>query len=157
MKILICSDGTPASENAIELAALLADPLKAELTLLGIAEKSGDERPLREALERQARSLRTENAASDIVVRRGEPVRQILDQTSNTGYDLVVVGARWTGPTGQYWRSERTYEVIKTIRPPVLVAIGERKQLKRIIGCTGGKEFIEHASTRHGRATCHLR
>jgi len=27
----------------------------------------------------------------------------------------------------------------------VLVAIGERKQLKRFLVCTGGKEFIEHA------------
>jgi nucleotide-binding universal stress UspA family protein len=145
MKILICSDGMPASENAIELAALLTGPLKAEITLLGIAEKSSDEHPLRETLERQAQSLRTESARMDIVVRAGEPVRQILDQTSNTSYDLVLVGARWTGPTGHYWRSARTYEVIKAIRPPVLVAIGERKQLKRFLVCTGGKEFIEQA------------
>ncbi len=145
MKILICSDGMPASENVIELAALLAGPLKAEITLLGIAEKSGDERPLREALERQAQSLRTQSAQLNIVVGSGEPVRQILDQTSKTGYDLVIVGARWTGATGHYWRSERTYEVIKAIQPPVLVAIGERKQLKRFLICTGGKEFIEQA------------
>ena len=52
MKILICSDGMPASENAIDLAALLAGPLNAQITLLGIAEKSSDEHPLREALER---------------------------------------------------------------------------------------------------------
>ncbi len=135
----------PASENVIELAALLAGPLKAEITLLGIAEKSGDERPLREALERQAQSLRTQSAQLNIVVGSGEPVRQILDQTSKTGYDLVIVGARWTGATGHYWRSERTYEVIKAIQPPVLVAIGERKQLKRFLICTGGKEFIEQA------------
>jgi nucleotide-binding universal stress UspA family protein len=145
MKILICSDGMPASENAIELAALLAVPLQAQITLLGITEKSGDEAPLREALERQAQSLRTQNAQADIVVLAGEPVRQIFDQTSNAGYDLVVVGARWTGATGQYWRSERTYEVIKTIQPPVLVAIGEPKRLKRFLVCTGGKEFIEQA------------
>jgi nucleotide-binding universal stress UspA family protein len=145
MKILICSDGMPASENAIQLAALLAGPLKAEITLLGIAEKSSDEHPLREALERQSQSLRTKNAPPSIVVRAGEPVRQILDQTSNTSYDLVIVGARWTGPTGHYWRSEKTYEVIKTIQPPVLVAIGERKELKRFLICTGGKEFIEQA------------
>src|SRR6266540_3157985 len=145
MRILICSDGMPASENAIELAALLAGPLKAEITLLGIAEKSSDERPLREALERQAQSLRTQNAQPDIVVRAGEPVRQILDQTSNNSYDLVLVGARWTGTSGHYWRSEKTYEVIKTVQPPVLVAIGERKQLKRFLVCTGGKEFIEQA------------
>jgi nucleotide-binding universal stress UspA family protein len=145
MKILICSDGMPASENAIELTALLAGPLKAEITLLGIAEKSSDERPLREALERQAQSFRTQNAQPNIVVRAGEPVRQILDQTSNASYNLVVVGARWTGTSGHYWRSERTYEVIKAIQPPVLVAIGERKRLKRFLVCTGGKEFIEQA------------
>jgi nucleotide-binding universal stress UspA family protein len=145
MKVLICSDGMPASENAIELVALLAGPLKAEITLLGIVEQSGDERPLRETLERQAQSLQTQNAQPDIVVRAGEPVREILDQTSNTKYELVVVGARWTGATGHHWRSERTYEVIKAIHPPVLVAIGECKQLKRILVCTGGKEFIEPA------------
>jgi nucleotide-binding universal stress UspA family protein len=145
MKILICSDGMPASENAIELAALLAGPLKAEIALLGIAEKSSDERPLQEALEKQAQSLRTQNVRSDIVVRAGEPVRQILDQTSKANYGLVIVGARWIGATGHYWRSERTYEVIKSIRPPVLVAIGDRKQLKRFLVCTGGKEFIEPA------------
>jgi len=145
MKILICSDGMPASENAIELAALLADPLKAEITLLGIAEQSSDERPLREALEREAQSLRTQNAQPEVVARAGEPIRQILDQTSKNGYDLVLVGARWIGATGHYWRSERTYEVIKAIQPAVLVAIGERKQLKRFLVCTGGKEFIEHA------------
>ena len=145
MKILICSDGMPASENAIELAALLAVPLQAEIALLGITEKSSDERPLREALERQAKSLRTPNAEPNIVVRAGEPVREIFNQTSNTSYDLVIVGARWTGATGQYWRSERTYEVIKTIQPPVLVAIGEPKRLKRFLVCTGGKEFIERA------------
>jgi len=145
MKILICSDGMPASENAIELAALLAKPLKAKITLLGIAEKASDQSPLRNTLERQAQSLRTQDAQPDILVHAGEPVRQILDQTSNTSYDLVLVGARWTGATGNYWRSERTYEVIKAIRPPVLVAIGERKSLKRFLVCTGGKEFIEQA------------
>jgi nucleotide-binding universal stress UspA family protein len=145
MKILICSDGMPASENAIGLAASLASPLTAEITLLGIAEKSSDERPLQEALEKQAQSLRTQNARPDIVVRAGEPVREILDQTSKTNYDLVLVGARWTGATGHYWRSEKTYEVIKAIQPPVLVAIGECKHLRRFLVCTGGKEFIEQA------------
>ena len=54
MKILICSDGMPAAEKAVELGGLLAGPLKAETTLLGIAEKSRDERFMRQALEKQA-------------------------------------------------------------------------------------------------------
>jgi nucleotide-binding universal stress UspA family protein len=62
-----------------------------------------------------------------------------------------VIGARWTGPVGDYWRSKRTYEVIKAIQPPVLVAIGEPKQLKRFVICTGGKEFIEQAVQFTGR------
>jgi nucleotide-binding universal stress UspA family protein len=145
MNILICSDGTSSAETAIRLGGLLGEALKAQTTLLGIAETSGDEHPLRDALQEQAQSLHGRAVSPEIVVQSGEPVRQIVDQTSKTSYDLVVIGARWTGATGHYWRSEKTYEVIKAIQPPVLVAIGERKQLKRFLVCTGGKEFIEQA------------
>src|SRR5881275_2705335 len=145
MKILICSDGTRAAESAIELGGLFAGPLKAETTLFGIAEKSQDKGPLREALEKQAQPIRSRNVALDIMVHSGEPIREILGRTSKTSYDLVVIGARWTGAVGEYWRSTKTYEVIKTVQPPVLVAIGERQQLKRFLVCTGGKEFIEQA------------
>jgi len=151
MKILICSDGTQSSDTAIQLGALLAAPLKAETALLGIAETSQDEQPLRDALQKQAQSLQRRGVAPLIVVQSGEPVHQIVDQTSKTKYDLVVVGARWTGAVGEYWRSKKTYEVIKAIRPPVLVAIGESKQLKRFVVCTGGKEFIEQAVQFTGR------
>src|SRR5438046_6161425 len=145
MKILICCDGTSSAQTAIDLVGLLAGPLTAETTLLGIAERSEDEQPLCEALQTQAQSLRQRGVSPDIVVQSGEPVLQIVDQTSKSKYDLVVIGARWTGAVGHYWRSKRTYEVIKTIQPPVLVAIGERKELKRFVICTGGKEFIEQA------------
>src|SRR5213596_769189 len=145
MKILICSDGTQTAETAIRLGGLLAGPLKAETTLLGIAETSQDEQALRDALQNQAQLLQSTGVSPAIVVQSGEPVRQILDQTAKTNYELVVVGARWTGAVGEYWRSKRTYEVIKAIQPPVLVAIGERKELKRFVVCTGGKEFIEQA------------
>jgi nucleotide-binding universal stress UspA family protein len=151
MKILICSDGTQSSDTAIQLGALLAAPLKAETALLGIAETSQDEHPLRNALQKQAQSLQGRGIAPLIVVQSGEPVHQIVDQTSKAKYDLVVVGARWIGAVGDYWRSKKTYEVIKAIRPPVLVAIGECKQLKRFMVCTGGKEFIEQAVQFTGR------
>jgi nucleotide-binding universal stress UspA family protein len=145
MKILICSDGTSSAETAIHLGGSLAGPLNAETTLLGIAETPQDELPLRDMLQKQAQSLHHRAISPNVIVKSGEPVRQIADQTSKTTYDLVVVGARWTGATGHYWRSAKMYEVIKTIRPPVLVAIGERQQLKRFLVCTGGKEFIEQA------------
>jgi nucleotide-binding universal stress UspA family protein len=151
MKILICSDGTQSAAPAIHLGGLLAGPLKAEITLLGIAETEQDAHPLRDALHTQAQSLQSHGVSPEIVVHSGEPVHQILDQTSKSNYELVVIGARWTGPVGEYWRSKKTYEVIKTVQPPVMVAIDERKELKRFVICTGGKEFIEQAVQFTGR------
>ena len=145
MKILICSDGMPAADNATKLGAMLAGPLRAETTLLGIAEKSDDEAALREALEKQAEWLRVQNVSPQIAIGAGDPVRQIVDQTTKSKYDLVIIGARKTGATGLHWRSEKTYEVIKSVEPPVLVAMGEWAQLKQFLVCTGGKEFIEEA------------
>src|SRR6266704_553213 len=145
MRILICSDGMPAADNATRLGGRLAGPLQAETTLLGIAEKRGDEGALRDALNAQSQSLRVHGVTPEIVVRAGEAIRQILKQTSTVTYDLVVIGARRTGASGLYWRSMKTYEVIKAISPPVLVAIGECEDLKRFLVCTGGKEFIEEA------------
>jgi nucleotide-binding universal stress UspA family protein len=145
MRILICSDGMPAADNATRIGGALAAGCRAETTLLGIAEKSRDEQPLREALEAQAQSLRAQGVTLEIVVRAGEPISQIIKQTSTVTYDLVVIGARRTGARGLYWRSLKTYEVIKSISPPVLVAVGDRNRLKRFLVCTGGKEFIEEA------------
>jgi nucleotide-binding universal stress UspA family protein len=135
----------PAADSATRLGALLAPPLRAETILLGIAEKADDEPALREALEKQAEWLRAKNVTPQIAIGAGEPVRQIVDQTTKAKYDLVVIGARRTGSTGPHWRSEKTYEVIKSISPPVLVAIGEWAELKRFLVCTGGKEFIDKA------------
>ena len=145
MKVLICSDGMPAADNAVRLGALLCAGLQADTVLLGIAEKTEDESVLRHALEGQAEWMRKRNVSPHIEVGAGEPVRQIVDQTDKTKYDLVIIGAHKTGLGGEHWRSQKTYEVIKSISPPVLVAMGEWAQLKQFLVCTGGKEFIEDA------------
>jgi nucleotide-binding universal stress UspA family protein len=145
MKILICSDGMPAAESAMRLGAAFAAPLKADVVVLGVAEKPEDEAALQQALEKQTESLRLQNVSPKIEMCTGDPVRRITDETTKIKYDLVIVGARETGSTGLHWRSETMYELIKSISPPVLVAIGEWAQLKRFLVCTGGKEFIEQA------------
>jgi nucleotide-binding universal stress UspA family protein len=145
MKILICSDGMPAAESAARLGAAFAAPLKADVVLLGVAEKAEDEAPLQQALEKHADSLRAQNISPKIEMCNGDPVLKIAAETEKTKYDLVIVGARKTGATGLHWRSEKMYELIKSVTPPVLVAMGEWAQLKRFLVCSGGKEFIEAA------------
>ncbi len=141
MKILICSDGTLATDGATRLGALLG-PLTPAITLLGVAAGEDQERTLREALEREAELLRAQSLNPEVQIGLGEPVRQIVIETTKNPYDLVVVGLR---QGVSHWRPRNTYEVIKSIAPPVLVAIGHCAKLKRILVCTGGKAFIEQA------------
>jgi nucleotide-binding universal stress UspA family protein len=145
MKILICSNGMPAADNAARIGGLFASGAKADTTLFGIAEKPEDEKPLRAALENEAEQLRQTGAIPQLVITGGDPVREIVKQTSAFVYDLAVIGAERKGRTGPYWRSRRTYEVVKAVTPPVLVAMGECKQLKSFVVCTGGKSYIEDA------------
>src|SRR5207253_741107 len=139
MNILICSDGTPASDNAARLGGLLAGATKAQVTLLGIAENPSDEQPLRQALDQETDILRRAGVELKTAIQTGEPTAQILGETSTKKYDLIVIGSRRRHASG------RTYEIIKEIEPPVLVAIGACERLSRILLCSGGKHFIDDA------------
>ncbi len=145
MRILICSDGTDPGDKPVLVAGLVAAPCRAETTLLGIAEKPADEKSLRDALESEAVKLRKFGVSPEIVVRAGEPIREILKQTTTTAYDITIIGARRKSSTGPYWRAGKTYEVIKAIPTPVLLATGVCETLKSFIVCTGGKKYIDAA------------
>jgi nucleotide-binding universal stress UspA family protein len=146
MRILICSDGTDPADNPTRLGGLIAGPCHWDVTLLGIAEKEDEEGPLRAALEGEANLLRSYQITSPrIEIRSGEPIRQILAETTANEYDVAIIGARRKGEGGLYFRPEKTYEVIKAVPPPVLVAIGSCDRVQRILVCTGGKKFIDDA------------
>jgi nucleotide-binding universal stress UspA family protein len=145
MRILICSDGTDPADKPVLLAGLVAGPTKAETTLLGIAENPADEKPLREALEGESQKLQRFGVSAEMVTRSGEPIREILEQTKLQRYDMTIIGARRKTSSGPYWRSGKTYEVIKAIPTPVLLATGVCETLKSFIVCTGGKKYIDAA------------
>ena len=151
MRILICSDGTDPADKPVRLGGLLAGPCHAETTLLGIAEAAGDEGPLREALESEAERLRGFGVSPEIILRTGEPIREILHQTTSVTYDLTIIGAERKGVTGPYWRAQKSYEVIKAIPCPVLLATSNCESLKSFLVCTGGKSFIDSAVELTGR------
>ena len=145
MRILICSDGTDPADNPTRLGGLIAGPCHAQTTLLGIAEDDGNYEPLQRALDTEAAALRQREVSPDVIVRSGEPIRQILAETTANEYDLAIIGARRRSSGGQYWRPEKTYELIKAIPPPVLVATGACVHIRRILVCTGGKKYIDDA------------
>ncbi|MEO7167681.1 MAG: universal stress protein [Spartobacteria bacterium] len=155
MRILICSDGTDPADNPTRLGGLIAGPCHSQTTLLGIAENKNDEQELQRALESEAEMLRKIDVTPSVVVRSGEPIRQILAETTANEYDLAIIGARRKGSGGMYWRPEKTYEVIKAVPPPVLVAIGNCERIQRLLVCTGGKRYIDDAARLAGEiAVC---
>ena len=145
MRLLICSDGTDPADCPTRLGGLIAGSCQSETTLLGIAEKGSDDGPLRRALESEAEMLRRLKISPQITIRSGDPIRQILAETTAQEYDLAIIGAPRKGSGGLYWRPEKTYELIKAVPPPVLVAIGACERVQRILVCTGGKRYIDDA------------
>jgi nucleotide-binding universal stress UspA family protein len=138
MKILFCSDGSPQAENAVRFGALIAAACQAEASILGIVEKAGQEDTVLQSLRRAQAILKEYHLNAELITKAGRPVPEIIKRTQETKYDLVIIGAARKGTRGPLWMSARAYKIIEAIEPPVLVVIGERTALRRILLCTGG-------------------
>lgn len=145
MKILFCSDGSTQAENAIRFGGNIAAACRAEATILGITETPGDEPPMLQALGRSQQLLKDKAVSIEMIVKSGEPVQEILRRTTESNYDLVVIGAVRKGTRGAFWLPAKAYKIIKRIAPPVLTVIGSRAKLQNILICTGGKNYIDKA------------
>src|ERR1700730_13977267 len=145
MKLLLCSDGTPSSDKATHLTSVLAARCDAGITLLGVAEKPADEQALQSALEKEAGLCRGAGRSVQMIVRGGDPIRQVVDISEANKFDLTIIGARGQGLSGLHLRSNKTYEFVKAVHSPVLIAMGEWEDFRRFLVCTGGKKFIDEA------------
>ena len=138
MKILFCSDGSSQAENAVRFGALIAAACQAEASILGIVEKTGHEDTVMQALRRAQEILKEYHLNAELITKAGRPVPESIKRTQETKYDLVVIGAARKGTRGPLCMSARAYKIIESVEPPVLVVIGERTALRRILLCTGG-------------------
>lgn len=138
MKILFCCDGSPQAENAVRFGALIAAACHAETSILGIVEKTDREDAVLQALRRAQETLKQYHLNAELITKAGRPVPEIIKRTQETKYDLVVIGAARKGIRGPLYMSARAYKIIESVEPPVLVVIGERTALRRILLCTGG-------------------
>src|SRR5689334_21613773 len=145
MKILICSDASEQADNAVRFAATIAGACKAETAILGITEKSGEEDRLFESLKNAQLLLKEKGVNAEIIIKAGDPIAEIVKRTDEIPYDLVVIGATRKGRSGPFLMSAKAYKIIKAVAPPVLVVIGDRVTLSRILVCSGGEKYIDRA------------
>ncbi|MBV8140828.1 MAG: universal stress protein [Verrucomicrobia bacterium] len=145
MKILVCSDGSERARRALTSAAIVANAVKAETTIFGIAEMEQDEPRLLKALREEASIFREHDVKLEIVTKFGDPVAEIIHRSQETAYDLVVIGAERRGRQGFFLPSTKAYSITEAIAPPVLVVPVSRPTIKRILICSGGGTYIENA------------
>lgn len=145
MKILICSDGSEQAERAVRLGAELAAGVRAEVTLLGIAEDPESAPALLEALKRDQSLLQARGIQPELTTKEGDVIAEIIKRTRETLYDLVVIGAVRKGVRGRFWMSTKSYKIVREIKPPVLLVSGPTHEIKRLLICSGGKRYIEPA------------
>jgi nucleotide-binding universal stress UspA family protein len=145
MKILICSDGSSQAENAVSFGGLIAEKTAAETTILGITEKPSQEDAIFDSLRRAQHLLRERDINAEVISKAGEPIEEIVKRTEEVAYDLVVIGATRKGTRGPFLMSAKAYKIIKAVAPPVLVVIGKRESLNRVLVCSGGEKYIDKA------------
>jgi len=145
MKMLICSDGSEQAERALRLGAALATGCQAEVTLLGITENPGDSVPLLDSLKRGQSLLADKRIQAELITKAGDPIEEIVKRTQEANYDLVVIGAVHKETRGAFWMSSKSYKIIKRIHPPVLLVAGRTAAIKRVLICSGGKQYIDPA------------
>jgi nucleotide-binding universal stress UspA family protein len=145
MRILICSDGSTQADNAISFGGMIAEATHAETALLGITERPAEEDAIFDSLKRGLQLLKDKQVSAELIIKSGEPIEEIVKRTQETSYDLVVIGALRKGTRGPFLMSAKAYKIIKAVEPPVLVVIGDRKSLKRVLVCSGGEKYIDKA------------
>ena len=139
MKILICVGGLPFAEPTLKFGNLVAALSASEVTLLTVVDGRVKKKDAAAMLAR-AREL-IDVPVDQIKVRKGQSVEEIIEETYNLGYDMIVVGARVMNRFTQLLLRSVTQQVTKRVAVSVLVVKEERPSLKRILICTGGQKL----------------
>ncbi|MGH7563110.1 MAG: universal stress protein, partial [Gemmatimonadota bacterium] len=145
MKIMVCSDGSPASAEAVAFASRIRSPEPDAFALLGIRAGEGTDPELLEALHEQQRILRETGLPVDLITGTGEPVGDIEAFAEKGRFDLVVVGARRRGRGRLTTFGSSTYRIVRALLPPVIVVPAAREAIRRMVIAVGGVGHIERA------------
>jgi len=140
VRILICTDGSKYAEEAICFGGLIAKGAKAHLTLLGVIEGPEEMEKVRKSLERARDLLAQDVTALETKTRRGHAAEEILSETEEREYDLVVVGSRGRRGITRFLLGSTAARIVQHAPISVLIVKGKRPSLGRILICTGGEE-----------------
>jgi nucleotide-binding universal stress UspA family protein len=143
MRMLMCTDGSRCAAEALRLGALIAREASDQVTLLGVIEHPEEERRVVRMLQRTSNILCDDVPHIETLIRRGNAAEEILEETEQSHYDLVVVGSRGRRGVTRFLLGSTAARLARYCPAPVLIAKGRRRNLKKILVCTGGSEAGE--------------
>jgi nucleotide-binding universal stress UspA family protein len=138
MRILLCTDGSAHGQEALRFGAQLARASAEPATLLAVAEHASDEATVERALEEGLHWV-GDASAPKVKVQRGHPAEQILEEARPADYDLVVIGARGRRGLTRFLLGSTAERIVRHAQLPVLVFRGPRRDLNKMLVCTGGQ------------------
>jgi nucleotide-binding universal stress UspA family protein len=140
MKILVCTDGSPAAEQAALLLSRLAFPPETSYTVLGVSETDGDQVQLTVSFEQFEQLLGGASALIDRKMRFGSPIDEIKREMETGGYDLIALGASGKRRGFPVLRIGSTAQKLSRIlTTPLLVARNVPERIDKVLVCTGGE------------------
>ncbi len=140
MKILVATDGSKSSLQAVKYAAKLVgmmQPAAHSITLINVHDDTGlrhakafvgstavadylrelgekDMKPARKVLE-------AANIHHDMVMRNGHTAQEIIDCAKNGKFDLIVMGSKGRGAVADLLIGSVAARVLAAAKPPVLL------------------------------------
>ncbi|MCL4500451.1 MAG: universal stress protein [Deltaproteobacteria bacterium] len=154
MKILFCSDGTVQAEKAAWYGVIIAAAYRADVSILGIVRKAGDEKNFHKDLKATLNIFKEKDLGVELITKVGKPVHEIIKHTRETHYDLMIIGAVRKNPISAFlnplWRRVSAlgvpaYKIIAAAELPVLMVIGNYPELRRFLICSAGDPNLDQA------------
>ncbi len=140
MKLLICTDGSPAAEQSALLVSRLGLSRDVELTLLGVVDEHGDPAALDTSFERMIKMLDGTQLNLKRLIRRGDSYEQILEEAVQHSYDLVIVGGGGQHHGLLHFKvGSTTSKLARKLHTHFLVARNVPRQIKKVLVCTGAE------------------
>lgn len=135
MRFLMCTDGSPLADRALNYGAQLVKPAGADVTLLGLITDAGRQAQVRAALD-HAQSLLPKPAETK--VRSGRPANEILAEAATGRYDLLVMGSRGRRGWQRVAFGSVAARLARSSPVPVLIVKGGRMVVRKVLACTSG-------------------
>ena len=151
MRILACTDGSTYAAEALRFGALIARKTKGPITLLGVIESPAEERTVSRALERTSNALCEDVPDIETKIRHGHAAEEILKETEEREYDLVIVGSRGRRGITRFVLGSTAARLARYCQTSTLVVKGKRRELAKILVCTAGGEAGEKDTEVAGR------